>query len=298
MGDCHVRFLGEGDGATRSPLPDKGRNRWRSFGYNELGNGFKLDGRRLKLSGIGRIAVRWHRPIEGLIKTLRISKKAGTWYAACSCVVDDSAPLDATGKDIGIDVGLASLITTSDGEKVAHPRFYRMAQRAVRIAQRRVARRKKGGKNRRKAVVMLQRQHERIGNQRNDYLNKLAHDLTTRYDRIALEDLVITRMVHGNLAKSILDAGWGYLVQRLTHKAESAGRIVTLVDPRNTSKTCSQCGHIFESLSLSDRWIDCACGLSLDRDHNAAINILKRAGQVRWGISSPVGGLPQAAAGL
>ena len=124
------------------------------------------------------------------------------------------------------------------------------------------------------------------------YLNKLAHNLTTRYDRIALEDLTITRMVHGNLAKSILDAGWGYLVQRLTHKAESAGRIVALVDPRYTSKTCSQCGHVFESLSLSDRWIDCACGLSLDRDHNAAINILKRAGQVGWGISSPVGGLP------
>src|SRR5215217_7885513 len=78
-------------------------------------------------------------------------------------------------------------------------------------------------------------------------------------------------MVHGNLAKSILDAGWGYLVQRLTHKAERAGRVVTLVDPRATSKTCSQCGHIFASLSLSDRWLDCACGLSLDRDHNAAI---------------------------
>ncbi len=273
----------------------KGRNRWRSFGYKELGNGFKLGGRRLKLSGIGRLALRWHRPLEGQIKTLRISKRAGKWYAVFSCVVDEPTPLDATGKDVGIDVGLASLITTSDGEKVAHPRFYRTAQRALRIAQRRVARRKRGSKNRRKAVVMLQRQHERIGNQRNDYLNKLAHDLTTRYDRIALEDLVITRMVHGNLAKSILDAGWGYLVQRLTHKAESAGRIVALVDPRYTSKTCSQCGHVFESLSLSDRWIDCACGLSLDRDHNAAINILKRAGQVRWGISSPVGGLPQEA---
>jgi len=260
----------------------KGRNRWHSFGFKELGNGFKVDGRRLKLSGIGRVAIRWHRPTLGQIKTLRISKRAGKWYAAFSCVVEDAMPLDVTGKDIGIDVGLASLITTSDGEKVNHPRIYRTAQRRLRIAQRRVARRTKGGKNRRKAIAILQRQHEQIGNTRKDFLNKLACDLTTRYDRIALEDLTITRMVHGNLAKSILDAGWGYLVQRLTHKAASAGRIVVLVDPRYTSKTCSQCGHVFESLSLSDRWIDCACGLSLDRDHNAAINILKRAGQVRW----------------
>ncbi len=101
-----------------------------------------------------------------------------------------------------------------------------------------------------------------------------------------------------HLAKSILDAGWGYLTQHLMSKAASAGRLVLLVDPWYTSKSCSQCGHIFESLSLSDRWIDCGCGLSLDRDHNAAINILKRAGQVRWGISSPPGGLPQEAAGF
>jgi IS605 OrfB family transposase len=184
------------------------------------------------------------------------------------------------------------------GETPGYPRFYRTAQRKLRVAQRRVARRTKGGKNRRKAVAILQRQHERISNQRKDFLNKLACDLTTRYDKIALEDLAITRMVHGNLAKSILDAGWGYLVQRLTHKAESAGRVVVLVDPRSTSKTCSQCGHVFESLALSDRWIDCACGLSLDRDHNAAINILNRGGQLRWGISSPVGGLPQEATGF
>nr|MDQ2996643.1 transposase [Chloroflexota bacterium] len=196
------------------------------------------------------------------------------------------------------DVGLSALITTSAGEKVDHPRFYRTAQRALRVAQRRVARRTKGGKNRRKAVAMLQRQHERIANQRKDYLNKLAHDLTTRYDRIALEDLMITRMVHGNLAKSILDAGWGYLVQRLTFKAASAGRVVMLVDPNYTSKTCSQCGHIFESLSLKDRWVTCACGLSLDRDHNAAINILNRGGQLRWSLNSPIGELGQEAVGL
>lgn len=276
----------------------KGRNRWRSFGLKEYGNGFQLDGRRLKLSGIGRISVRWHRPLEGQIKTLRISKKAGKWYASFSCVVDEPTPLPQTGKDVGIDVGLSALITTSEGEKVAHPRFYRNAQRALRVSQRRVARRKKGGSNRRKAVAMLQRQHERIANQRKDFLNKLAHRLIVRYDRIALEDLRITRMVHGNLAKSILDAGWGYLIQRLTHKAASAGRVVVLVDPRSTSKSCSRCGHSFAELSLKDRWVTCACGLSLDRDHNAAMNIKQRAGHVRWALSSPIGGFAQEAAPL
>jgi len=275
----------------------KGRNRWRSFGFKQYGNGFKLDGRRLKLSGIGRVRVRWHRPIEGQIKTLRISKKAGKWYASFSCVIDEPTPLPQTGKDVGIDVGLSALITTSEGEKQDHPRFYRNAQRDVRVAQRRVARRKKGGSNRRKAVAILQRHHERIANQRKDFLNKLANDLVKRYDRIALEDLLITRMVHGNLAKSILDAAWGYLVQRLTHKAANAGRVVVLVDPRYTSKSCSECGHIFAELSLQDRWVTCACGLSLDRDHNAAINILKRAGHVRWASSSSMEGFAQEATG-
>ena len=274
----------------------KGRNRWRSFGFKAHGNGFRVDGRRLKLAGIGRVAVRWHRPIEGQIKTLRISKRAGKWFASFSCVVGDATPLPATGMDVGIDVGLSSLITTSEGEQVAHPRFYRKAQRRLRVAQRRVARRVKGSHNRHKAIVLLQRQHARIGNQRKDYLNKLAHDLVGRYDRIALEDLTITRMVHGNLAKSILDAGWGYLVQRLTHKAASAGRVVVLVDPRYTSKTCSGCGALFEGLTLKDRWVACVCGLSLARDHNAARNILNRGGQLRWSSSAPIGGLGQEAA--
>lgn len=276
----------------------KGRNRFHSFGFKELGNGFKVDGRRLKLSGIGRVAVRWHRPLEGAIKTVRISKKADKWYACFACELPQPEPLPKTEHVIGIDVGLKHLYTTSEGEQIVNPRWYRTAQKRLRVAQRRVARRAKGGKNRRKAIVMLQRQHERIANQRKDAINKLAHSLIERYDLIALEDLSISRMVHGNLAKSILDAGWGYLLQRLTHKAASAGREIVLVDPRYTSKSCSNCGHVFEHLSLADRWVVCACGLSLDRDHNAAINIRNRAGHVRWGLSSPLGGLPQEATGL
>ena len=266
----------------------KGRNRFQSFGLKEYGNGFRVDGRRLKISGVGRIAVRWHRVIEGEIKTVRILRQAGNWYAAFGCEVD-VALLASTGKEVGVDVGLHHLAATSDGEIIDNPEWYRVEQARLRVLQRRVSRRKLRGSNRRKAVVALQRQYERIANRRADYLNKFAHTLIKNNDRIAIEDLKIKNMVRNkHLSKSILDAGWGYLKQRLAHKAEEAGRVVYLVNPAYTSKTCSHCGTVFETLSLSDRWVSCACGLSLDRDVNAALNIVHRAGQARWGITWPV----------
>jgi putative transposase len=258
----------------------RGANRWTSFGLKELGNGFKIDGRRLKVSGVGRIPVRWHRPIEGDIKTVRISKKAATWYAAFSCVAPDKDPLPATNRSIGIDVGLTHLLTTSDGETVENPRWYRAEQATLRVVQRRIARRKTGGNNRKKAVAQVQRQYERITNRRKDYLNKLVADLVGSHDLIAIEDLRITHMARNrHLAKSILDAGWGYLADHLARKAACAGRWVSMVDPADTSKTCSGCGErLTQEITLAVRWVTCgSCGLSLDRDHNAAINILKRA---------------------
>lgn len=274
----------------------KSRDRFDSFGFKEYGNGFKIDGRKLRLSGIGRISVRWHRKIDGKIKTVRITRNAGKWYACFFCEVEGQ-PLATTGKEVGIDVGINSLITTSDGEKVENPRWYREEQKKLRVLQRRVSRRKKGGSNRRKAVKALRRQHERIKNRRKDFLNKLAHRLVAQYDRIALEDLQIRNMVKNHhLSKSILDAGWNYLAQRLACKAAEAGKLVYLVDPAYTSKTCSACGSIFENLTLADRWVDCACGLSLDRDHNAALNILHRAGHARWGLTwSDATSVPQEA---
>lgn len=169
----------------------KGHNRFDSFGFKEYGNGFRLDGRRLKLSGIGRIAVRWHRLIAGQIKTVRLIRKAGHWYACFACEVE-AQPLEPTGHSIGLDVGLASMVTTSDGAKTANPRWYRKEQAKLRVLQRCVARRKKGGSNRYKAVRQLQRQHERIQNQRRDGLNKLAHALIHQNDFIAIEDLQVT----------------------------------------------------------------------------------------------------------
>jgi putative transposase len=266
----------------------KGRQRFHSFGFKEYGNGFKLDGRRLRLSNIGRVRVRWHRPLEGAIKTVRIVRKAGQWYACFVCEVEPQA-LAPTGREVGLDVGVHSLLTTSDGEAIENPKWYRTEQKKLRVLQRRVVRRQLGGSNRRKAIAALERQHERIANRRKDFLYKLAHRLVARYDRIALEDLQIVNMAQNrHLAKSILDAGWSYLSLHLAHKAAEAGRLVYWVNPAYTSKTCSRCGCIFETLTLSDRWVQCVCGLSMDRDHNAALNILKRAGHARWGITWPV----------
>jgi putative transposase len=277
----------------------KGKNRFAGFGFKEYGNGFRVDGRRLKLSGIGRIAVRWHRPPEGTIKTARIYCRAGKWFVSFACEVEKPEPLPKTGASIGVDVGLIRLATLSNGEPKENPRWYRRILRKLRVIQRSVSRKRLGGSNRRKAVRQLQRLLLKVANTRKDFLNKFADELIKRFDRIVLEDLRVAAMVRGRLAMSILDAGWSYLLSRLTHKAESAGREVILVEPAYTSKSCSGCGAHFEHLSLSDRWVSCDCGVSLDRDHNAAINILERGlGQSLWASSSASAGLAQEAAGL
>src|SRR5450432_2981907 len=143
----------------------KGREHFHSFAFKQFGVGARLDGRRLKLYGIGRVAVRWHRPLEGDIKTVRIVHKAGCWYACFACEVPDSTPLPATGKAIGIDLGISVLITTSDGEKVENPSYYRTAQKKLRVLQRKLARAQRGSNNRRKALLAVQRQQEHVASQ-------------------------------------------------------------------------------------------------------------------------------------
>lgn len=257
----------------------KGRNRFNSFLFKQFGFGARLDGRRLKLYGIGRVRVRWHRPLEGRVKTVRIQHRAGRWYACFACEVPEPVPLPKTGKTVGLDVGISALLTTNDGQKVEHPAFYRAGQRKLRRLQRKLARAKRGSHNRHKALRAVQRQQTHVANQRADFLHKLSTDLVCQHDRLALEDLRVRGMVRNHhLSKSILDSGWSAFRQYLTYKAESAGREVAFVDPAYTSKRCSECGAVFQDFDLSTRWVRCACGLSLDRDHNAALNILRRAG--------------------
>jgi len=250
-----------------------------SFEFKQYGSGAKINGRRLKLYGIGRLAIRWHRPVEGTIKTTRIMHKAGCWYVTFACELPEPAPLPETKRVVGIDVGISALLTTSDGEKVANPKYYRAGQAKLRILQRKLARAKRGSKNRRKIVRAVQRQQENVANQRKDYLHKLSTQLVQTYDGIALENLRVNNMVRNHhLSKSILDSGWTILKDMLTYKAESAGRQIFFVDPAYTSKKCSNCGSLFEGMTLATRWVKCNCGLSLDRDHNAAINILRKSG--------------------
>jgi putative transposase len=271
----------------------KGYYHFDSFGFKQYGSGIKIDGRRLKIFGVGRVRVRWDRSIEGTIKTVRIRRTAGKWYACFSVELPDPTPLNPTGQQIGIDLNVENLLTDSMGNRRESPKYYRQAQRDLRLAQRAVQRKQQGSQNRRKAILRVQRLHEHIKNQRQDLLNKVAHDYTRAFDLIALEDLRITNMVRNrHLSKSILDAGWGYLRNRLTVKAANAGRQIVLVDPAYTSKTCSHCGQLFSDLTLADRWVTCdACGLSLARDHNAAINILKRA-TIGWDTSVPLNVAP------
>jgi putative transposase len=257
----------------------KSSKRFNSVEFKQFGNGIRIDGKRLKVFGVGRVAVRWHREMEGVPKMARIKHTAGQWFVCIVCDVPDKPPLPKTGRAIGLDMGVSALITTCEGEKVDHPRFYREGQQRLRVLQRRLARAKPGSHNRKKVLRLVQRQHQHVQNQRRDFAHKLSYTLVQNYDLIAVENLRISNMVRNkHLSKSILDAGWGVFRDLLTSKAASAGREVVLVDPAYTSRCCSNCGAIFEQFDLSTRWVECGCGLSLDRDHNAAINILRRAG--------------------
>lgn len=241
-----------------------------SFTYPQLG--FAVEGARLNLSKIGSIKLKLHRPIEGTVKTVTIKREAGKWYA-CFSVEVESVPLSPSSKTIGIDVGLTHFATLSDGREIDNPRFYRTAQSALRIAQRKVARRKRGSRRRRKAVRLLQRAHIHAGNQRSNFHHQIARTLVNTYGVISVEDLNVKGLARGMLAKSVSDAGWSAFIAKLAYKAENAGRVLIKVDPRGTSQTCI-CGASVPK-TLGQRWHEClACGLSLGRDHVSAQIIL------------------------
>jgi putative transposase len=237
----------------------------------------------LVLSKIGRIAVRWSRPIEGTPKTFTISREADGWYVCCSCADAPTQPLPATGQETGIDLGLEAFATLSNGARIFHPGCYRTAERALKTAQRRVSRRKKGSNRRRKAVTLLASAHLKVKRQRQDFHHKVALHLIQTNDTIYHEDLQTANMVKNHhLAKSISDAGWSAFLTILSYKAACAGRSVVAVPPAYTSQICSGCGVLVHK-DLSVRWHSCpGCGTSLHRDHNAAKNI-ERAGQARRG---------------
>ena len=235
----------------------------------------RIDGDRVILPKLGAVRFHKYRELRGTPKEVRVHRGARGWSVSIVCDLGAAPPKVAVRNAVGIDVGLEAFATLSNGERVDNPRFGRSAAAQLADRQRRLARKRRGSNGRCEAKRLVARAHERIRNQRLDFARKLACVLFSRFELIAYEDLTISRMVHGNLAKSIHDAAWGVFLQCLVDKAESASRHAIAVDPRGTSQACSRCGNVVKK-DLSEREHACECGLVLHRDENAARNVLAR----------------------
>lgn len=251
----------------------KGRDRFDSITFPSYGDGIKIKDNRLYVQNVGLLKIKMHRVLEGAINTVTVKRECSKWHVVFSNTVEVE-PLPVSDKPVGIDVGLESFAVTSDGEYIENPRYLKEAEAILRISQRNVFHRKKGGSNHGKAVKLLAQQHLRVRRQRADFAHKVADNLVKNYGRIAVENLRIKNMVRNHhLARGISDAGWGQFVDILSYKAEYAGREFVLVKPNGTSQICFGCGVTVKK-SLSTRVHNCpACGLSLNRDFNAVLNI-------------------------
>ena len=257
----------------------RSRDRYDSFTLKQTG--WKLDGKYLSIRNVGRFKLRLSRPIEGDIKTVSIRRQSDKWYVCFSCDKVPEKKLESSAKSVGIDVGIKTFCVDSDGNQTESPKYFRNAEKQLRIRQRTLSRRVKGSLGRKDARLLVAKAHNKVSEQRNDFLHKVANHYITNYGVICIEDLNIKGMSKNHhLAKSITDASWGKFFELLSYKAEEAGRMVIKV-PRfePTSKTCSQCGAVNQELELSDRqWVCKSCGVLHDRDYNAAKNIC-RVGQ-------------------
>ncbi len=250
-----------------------------------------LTNNKIKIHNIpGEIKMIQHRPFQGRCKTVRIVKyPSGKYYIILSCADVPSERRAPTGKEVGIDLGLVSFVTTDQGATLLHPKPYKTAKEKLAYLQRKRAASQPSSQNNRKLKIKIAKLHEKIENIRNDFQHKAAKRLVDTYDKIYLEKLNIGKMLESKgfeVSKSnISDASWGNFVALIKYKAENAGVLVIEVNPANTSRTCSQCGNIKKELTLKDRTYHCeACGFAMDRDQNAAINI-RRAGTALIGAA-------------
>jgi putative transposase len=280
----------------------QGYDRYNSFTYPQVE---KLKGKpvisiengKVILPKIGHIKVKQHRPLEGKVKTCTIKREGEHWFVVFACEIEAQTKLPYTDLPIGIDMGLKHFMTDSNGDVVDNPRFFRKSHGWLKKKQQRRASKKKRSHRRKKAVKLVAKTHKKVANQRRDFHHKQARILVDTFETIVFEDLSMHHMVkrpkakqdeNGNylpngasskagLNKSILDAGWASFIELVKHKAEWAGVTVMQVDPKKTSQICSACRKEGEHKDLSVRTHICAyCGVVLDRDHNAAINILDR----------------------
>lgn len=262
----------------------KATHRFNSIEFPNYGDGIRLKDGRLRIQHVGKVKVKQHRAVEDKVKTATLKTEDNKWYVVLSCDLGEVIPSASTGPSIGIDMGLEKFLTTSDGHHEPNPRYLKRELPALRRASRAVSRKKKGGNNRKKAVRHLRATHTKIKNLRHDHKHKTALNLCRRYGLIAVECLNIKGMLRSRwMSQAIADAAWGGFLATLKHKAESTGVSVVEVDPRGTSQMCSGCGCEVRK-PLSVRTHRCPhCGLILDRDENAARNILARALLARTG---------------
>ena len=262
----------------------KGYDLFKSIFYNQ--SGFIIGNKKIILSKVGKIKAEFHREIKGNIKGIIISKRADKWYA-CIQVEDtkqERAQLkvnpDTLHKVVGIDMGIKHFLGDSNSKVVENPRFLQKTADKIAMLQRQLAKKKKGSNRRNKVKLRLSKSYQHLQNQRKDFAHKLSTEYVKNYGIIAVENLNIQGMVRNNrLSKSIYDAAWNLFISYLSYKAESAGRILVKVDPKDTTQICSVCGRKnTEHLQLSQRKFKCSyCKIELDRDINAARNILIKA---------------------
>lgn len=260
----------------------KGYLRYDSLTFKQPAASCEIKQGKLKVSKVGNIKLVLHRPIPGTIKTVTLTRSAtGKWYACFSVEVEPKR-LPPHPKQEGIDVGLKTFATLSDGVEIENPRFFRVEEKALAKANRKLAktpkpaRGERATKERCRARKVVARVHERTQWRRSNFTHQASRKIVNGYGLIAVEDLNVNRMVHNHcLAKSIADAAWSSFFNQLSSKAAEAGRQFIKVNPAYTSQTCSDCGHRASvKLTLSDRIFDCeCCNLHIDRDLNAALNI-------------------------
>ncbi len=275
------RFL-RADKSGRKLRKPKFQKDNRSVEYKTTGWKLSADRRRITFTdnlGIGEVKLMGTQDLCAydlkLVKRVRIVRKADLYFVQFCIDVDRSEPTELTGKMLGLDMGLASFYTDSDGQKAGGPKFLRKAEKQLKREQRRLSRKTKGSRNRRKARVKVSRRHLTVSRQRKDFVVKAARCVVKSSDFVALEDLKVQNLVRNrHLAKSIHDAAWSQFGNWLLYYGKVFGKPVVKVPPHYTSQDCSSCGNRVRK-SLSERTHACPCGCVLDRDENAAKNILR-----------------------
>ena len=255
----------------------RGKGRWEAFGFAEF-SGIRIDGKRLHFAGIpGGLKLHLHRPLpdNADIRSCVLRRDDRGWFIGLHIAV--AAPeKHAVSSAVGVDLGLKVFAYCSDHVVIPNPSIARRAEKELRRRQRALSRCKRGSHRRHKVRAQVARVHRKVTDTRNTWLHQQSAALVKRADLIAVEDLKVSNRVrHPTLARSIADASWSRFLWMLDYKVEKTGGHLIRVDPRNTSQKCSGCGELVPK-SLAVRAHACpSCGLVIDRDHNASLNILR-----------------------